>query len=97
MTQLRAPKPAVSVASSVLLFSSHARTDVSRGQVFDAFQNGQLAARKLNWLAKASKGNYAKAAGRFKSWKGDRFTGRRDEWKNEGKQFQDFFKCFTAR
>jgi len=68
-----------------------------QGEVFDAFQNGQLAARKLNWLLKASNGDYAVAAGRYKGWGGDRFTGRRDEWKNEGKQFQDFFKCFTSK
>jgi hypothetical protein len=58
-------------------------------------QNGILAGRKLKYLLKASKNDYAKAAGRYRSWKGSDFTTRRDQWKQEGKAFQSFFKCFT--
>lgn len=61
----------------------------------DPFQNGRLAARKLNYLLGASNNNYATAAGRYRRWTGAEFTGRRDEWNREGQQFQNFFNCFT--
>jgi hypothetical protein len=63
----------------------------------DPFQNGRLAARKLNWLLKASKNDYGTAAGRFTSWTGPRFAERKKAWNNEGKAFQSFFNCFTYR
>lgn len=58
-------------------------------------QNGILAGRKLQYVLNKSKGDYAVAAGRYRSWKGSDFTTRRDEWKKEGGLFQRFFRCFT--
>jgi hypothetical protein len=63
----------------------------------DPMQNARLGARKLAYLLKASNYDYATAAGRYKSWKGDIFRGRRDEWRQEGGQFQAFFSCWTDR
>lgn len=65
--------------------------------LLDPMQNGRLAARKLRYLLGASNNDYAVAAGRYRRWTGAEFTGRRDEWKQEGGQFQAFFQCFTKR
>jgi len=61
------------------------------------FENGRLAGRKLSWLVSGARGDLATAAGRFQSWTGSDFTSRRDSWKTEGSQFQNFFDCFRDR
>lgn len=67
------------------------------GENIDPFENGRLAARKLKFLLNGAKGDFGLAAGRYYSWTKDKMAIRKKEWENEGKAFQAFFKCFTAR
>ena len=73
----------------------HSLSDTS--QFIDPLENGRLAARRLAYQLRTSNNDYAKAAGRFRAYAGAAFTGRRDLWNLHGKQFQNFFKCFTER
>ncbi|HEX8353010.1 MAG TPA: Ig-like domain-containing protein, partial [Pyrinomonadaceae bacterium] len=67
------------------------------GENIDPFENGRLAARKLNFLLKGAKGDFGLAAGRYFSWTKSKMAVRRKEWENEGKAYQAFYKCFTVR
>lgn len=67
------------------------------GQYLDPFENGRFAARKLKFLLRGAKGDFGLAAGRYYSWTKSKMAVRKKEWENEGKAFQAFYKCFTAR
>jgi hypothetical protein len=77
---------------------SPATGDVSSGPFSGVpFENGRLAARKLNWLMAGAKGNMRTAAARYSAFKGDKFVARRSAWDSHGKQFINFFTCFASR